>query len=66
VHLRAVGMFRDVEHPTEGALRLTRFPVTFSGTPGPEVRPAPRLGEHGAEILAELGASTPVSAEEQR
>jgi crotonobetainyl-CoA:carnitine CoA-transferase CaiB-like acyl-CoA transferase len=48
-------MFRDVGHPTEGALRLTRFPVTFAGTPGPEVRPAPRLGEHGAEILAELG-----------
>jgi len=62
-HLRAVGMFRDVEHPTEGALRLTRFPVTFSRTSGPEVRPAPRLGEHGAEILAELGLG---SAPEQR
>jgi crotonobetainyl-CoA:carnitine CoA-transferase CaiB-like acyl-CoA transferase len=62
-HLRATGMFRDVEHPTEGALRLTRFPVTFSGTPGPEVRPAPRLDEHGAEILAELDL---VAAEEER
>lgn len=54
-HVRVTGMFQDLEHPTEGALRLARFPVAFSDAPPPRARPAPRLGEHGAEVLAELG-----------
>nr|WP_242623236.1 CoA transferase [Pseudonocardia sediminis] len=54
-HVRATGMFQDLEHPTEGALRLARFPVAFSEAAPPRARPAPRLGEHGAEVLAELG-----------
>jgi crotonobetainyl-CoA:carnitine CoA-transferase CaiB-like acyl-CoA transferase len=54
-HLRATGMFQDVEHPSEGPLRLPRCPVSFSASASAGCRPAPRLGEHGAEILAELG-----------
>ncbi|GAA4692420.1 CoA transferase [Pseudonocardia yuanmonensis] len=54
-HLRATGMFEDAVHPTEGSLRLARFPVDFAGSPRVDLRPAPRLGEHGPEILAELG-----------
>lgn len=56
-HLAAVGFFETVEHPTEGALSLPRLPVRFStGAAGP-LRPAPLLGEHGPEILRELGYS---------
>ncbi|MCE0768503.1 CoA transferase [Pseudonocardia kujensis] len=54
-HLRATGTFEDVLHPVEGPLRYARFPVDFAGTARVDLRPAPRLGEHGPEILAELG-----------
>jgi crotonobetainyl-CoA:carnitine CoA-transferase CaiB-like acyl-CoA transferase len=49
-HLRAVGFWDETDHPTEGRLRVTRPPGTWSKTP-PEVRlPAPTLGQHSAEI----------------
>ena len=32
-HLKAVGFWQEVDHPTEGRLRMTRYPVNFSGTP---------------------------------
>jgi len=54
-HLVAAGLFERVEHPSEGPLRLARFPVSFGGSHPDRPRPAPRLGEHGAEVLAELG-----------
>jgi crotonobetainyl-CoA:carnitine CoA-transferase CaiB-like acyl-CoA transferase len=54
-HLRVTGMFQQVNHPSEGTLRLARFPVSFSASPQAPCRPAPRLGQHGAEVLAELG-----------
>jgi crotonobetainyl-CoA:carnitine CoA-transferase CaiB-like acyl-CoA transferase len=54
-HLRATGMFEDTVHPTEGPLRHARFPVDFLGSERVDLRPAPRLGQHEAEILAELG-----------
>ena len=50
-------MFSVVEHPTEGEIRSVRFPVTFSGTPASIRRPAPRLGEHTQEVLAEIGGA---------
>jgi crotonobetainyl-CoA:carnitine CoA-transferase CaiB-like acyl-CoA transferase len=34
---------------------MLAFPVGASATPASIRRPAPRLGEHTAEILAELG-----------
>jgi len=46
-HLRAVGLFEEYEHPTEGWLRRCRFPVKFSRSPATLRRPAPNLGEHG-------------------
>lgn len=53
-HLNAVGFFQNVEHPTEGALRLTAPPARWSRTP-PSIRHLPpRLGEHTAEVLNEV------------
>jgi crotonobetainyl-CoA:carnitine CoA-transferase CaiB-like acyl-CoA transferase len=59
-HLRAVGLFETVEHPTEGTLTSARFPVRFSGSPASTRRLAPNLGEHNDEVL---GVSTPLAAE---
>ena len=54
-HLKAVGMFRTMEHPTEGGIRCARPPTRFARTPADIHRPVPRLGEHSAEVLSELG-----------
>lgn len=53
-HLQAVGFFREAEHPTEGRYSEVAMPVRFSSGPVGLRRPAPRLGEHTAELLAEL------------
>ena len=45
----------DVPHPGAGTVRMTGFPVKLSETPCAIVRPAPRLGEHTGEVLAEIG-----------
>ena len=54
-HLQAVGFFHRSTHPSEGATVLTGPTVQFSGTPASIHRHAPRYGEHGAEVLRELG-----------
>jgi crotonobetainyl-CoA:carnitine CoA-transferase CaiB-like acyl-CoA transferase len=55
-HLRETGFWKFTEHPTEGCLRGTAFPVNFFGTPVDETRRhAPRLGEHTRELLREAG-----------
>ncbi|BBK44203.1 CoA transferase [Allostella vacuolata] len=54
-HVKAVGLFQAAEHPTEGAYRALRRPVNYSAAPFRIRRHAPRLGQHTAEILAELG-----------
>jgi crotonobetainyl-CoA:carnitine CoA-transferase CaiB-like acyl-CoA transferase len=51
-HLDAVGLFEEMEHPTEGMLKICRFPVRFSRSPASVRRLAPNLGEHNGEILA--------------
>ena len=55
-HVAAVGLFATAEHPTEGAYKLVRSPVTFSSAPFSLRRHAPGLGEHTDDILAELKA----------
>jgi crotonobetainyl-CoA:carnitine CoA-transferase CaiB-like acyl-CoA transferase len=45
-------------HPTAGTVRAVGIPVKFGATPGAISRPAPRLGEHSAEILRELAGCT--------
>lgn len=54
-HLQAVDFWQEIDHPTEGKLRMTRFPVNFSATPAENRRHQPRLGEHSREILLEAG-----------
>jgi crotonobetainyl-CoA:carnitine CoA-transferase CaiB-like acyl-CoA transferase len=56
-HLKAVGFWQQLDHPTEGKLRMTRFPVNFSGTPAENSRHQPVMGEHTIEILKEAGYS---------
>jgi crotonobetainyl-CoA:carnitine CoA-transferase CaiB-like acyl-CoA transferase len=56
-HLKAVGFWQELDHPTEGKLRMTRFPVSFSATPVENRRHQPQLGEHSTEILKEAGLS---------
>jgi len=56
-HVQAVGLFGTAEHPSEGRYRTVRSPVTFSGAPFRIRRHTPRLGEHTAEVLAEIGYS---------
>jgi crotonobetainyl-CoA:carnitine CoA-transferase CaiB-like acyl-CoA transferase len=54
-HLEATGFWKIVEHPTEGTLRTTDIPTTYSETPGAIRRLPPRCGEHSLEILREFG-----------
>ncbi|WP_298554186.1 CaiB/BaiF CoA-transferase family protein [uncultured Algibacter sp.] len=49
--------FVEVEHPKAGKVKVTNIPFSMSETPGQIKRPSPMLGEHGEEILAELGLS---------
>jgi len=54
-HLAATGFFAIEEHPSEGRVRTMRTPTDWSASPTAAPRPTPRLGEHSAEVLGELG-----------
>ena len=56
-HLNAVNFWEIVDHPTEGRIRMTGFPVNFSATPADVRRLPPRLGENSIEILREANLS---------
>ena len=53
-HAVARGLVSTVTHPTLGQISLPEQPVQFGVSPRGHRRPAPGLGEHGAEIHAEL------------
>ena len=48
-------MVMDVPHPGLGLVRMLGFPMKLSETPCKVRRTAPALGEHGEEVLVELG-----------
>ena len=52
--IRHLGLIREVEHPTEGRMRLLGSGVNLHGTPT-RIGPAPVAGEDTAAVLAELG-----------
>jgi crotonobetainyl-CoA:carnitine CoA-transferase CaiB-like acyl-CoA transferase len=54
-HARAVRLFNEVEHPTEGKIRYVRPTTHFSKTPQAVRHHSPRLGEQSRAILAGLG-----------
>ncbi len=56
-HLQATGHFQAEQHPSEGQLLALRPAARWSRTPIANTRPAPRLGEHTREVLAEAGLS---------
>ena len=59
-HLQERGFVKTLQHPTEGEIRLLGWPPRLSESDVP-LQPAPLLGQHTEEVLAELG----VSAEER-
>jgi len=56
-HLNAVGLFETIE-TAHGPVRFPGVPTWFSRTPGAVAGYAPETGEHGDEILAEIGLDT--------
>lgn len=54
-HLQAVGLFQTAQHPSEGTVRYVRPTARFGRTPASVRRQAPRVGQHTAAVLAELG-----------
>ena len=53
----ARGMVVELDHPRAGATRTLGLPIKLSASPGKVTRPAPLLGEHTREVLAEFGFS---------
>jgi crotonobetainyl-CoA:carnitine CoA-transferase CaiB-like acyl-CoA transferase len=52
----ANGLIADVEpRAGEAGYRTLRLPYTMAESPVPPTRAAPRVGEHGTEILLEAG-----------
>jgi crotonobetainyl-CoA:carnitine CoA-transferase CaiB-like acyl-CoA transferase len=54
-HVRAVGMLVDGVHPVAGRIRQPRPASQFGATPSSMGGPAPTLGQHTDNVLAELG-----------
>jgi formyl-CoA transferase len=53
-HLKSVGFWKSMPHPTEGMLRVPANPIGLSRSPASIRRLAPRLGEHTREVLREF------------
>ena len=65
-HLRGRGMVVDLEHPERGRFPMPANPIHMSDSPT-EVRAAPLLGEHNAEVYGEwLGLGADEVAQLQR
>ena len=53
-HVRARGLVRSFDYPGVGEFKALALPYKFLGWDDPEVGRPPTLGEHTAQILAEL------------
>jgi len=54
-HLRATGMVREEEHPSEGSTFAIGAPNILSGGMAPALPPASRLGADGRKVLENAG-----------
>jgi crotonobetainyl-CoA:carnitine CoA-transferase CaiB-like acyl-CoA transferase len=54
-HLKDVGFFQQVDHPTEGIIINMVPPNRLSGGARRDFTPAPKIGQHSVEVLGELG-----------
>ena len=52
---RAIGMFAEVHDPDAGTFETLAAPFTLSSSEVEVRGPAPRVGQHSAEVLAQLG-----------
>jgi len=50
-----MGMMTAYDHPRGGRVRVVAPAIRMSETPPEISRPAPLIGQHGREILAEYG-----------
>ena len=66
-HTLARDMVVELDHPAVGKMNTIGTPVKLASTPGAIARPAPLLGEHTEEVLAELAARkrAPLAAAEE-
>jgi crotonobetainyl-CoA:carnitine CoA-transferase CaiB-like acyl-CoA transferase len=62
-HFLARGGVVEMDHPAAGRTRTLGNPMHFSDSSPTYRRPAPLLGEHTGEILAELGYETAAVAQ---
>jgi crotonobetainyl-CoA:carnitine CoA-transferase CaiB-like acyl-CoA transferase len=53
-HFQARGTVREITDPLAGTFHVPGFPIRYSAKPDPLELTAPSLGEHNAEVLAEL------------
>jgi crotonobetainyl-CoA:carnitine CoA-transferase CaiB-like acyl-CoA transferase len=56
--VRHLGLVAEVQQPGLGPVRMLACPFGASATPPAIRRPAPRLGEHTAEVLTEIGVAS--------
>ena len=56
-HAEAIGLFPELEHPELGAYRTVNAPMRFASADVRPRGPAPGIGQHSREVLAELGVS---------
>ena len=62
-HARHRQMRMEIPHPVEGSVPNIGFPVKLSATPQQVRRHPPLLGEHNAEVLAEVGMNSEALAD---
>ncbi|MCU1394961.1 MAG: CoA transferase [Ilumatobacteraceae bacterium] len=53
----ARGYFEVVDHPVAGTMEVPSLPFRFAGVDRWVTGPAPLMGEHNAELLAEIGCT---------